>query len=198
MKIKPDKKMDPRQRRTRGLIKDAFEQLLVEKAFDSITILDITERATVNRTTFYDHFDDKYALMEFCFEDAFQQMLSRTGLEVCRYNSDSLKHLIMKTCEFLVQYQGQCPGSNHNLMPRFEIKITSHLRRILQHWLSQGPHPETSEMEASVTSWAVYGAAFHWKKIHRQSGLDAYVEQVMPVITKCMTISSVEYAMNGG
>lgn len=194
MKFNPDKKLDPRQRRTRGLIKDAFEQLLGEKAFDSITIQDIAERATVNRTTFYDHFDDKYALMDFSFEDAFHKMLTHSNLEVFHYSDDNLKHLVRKTCEFLVDFQGQCPSSNHNLMPRFEIKITSQLHRILLHWLSQGKHSELSEMEASVTSWAVYGAAYHWKKVHRQISLEAYVEQVMPIIMKSMTIPQVEYA----
>jgi len=34
------------------------------KSFDEIAVQDIAEAATVNRATFYDHYTDKYALLE--------------------------------------------------------------------------------------------------------------------------------------
>ncbi|MBI4304912.1 MAG: TetR family transcriptional regulator, partial [Chloroflexi bacterium] len=44
---------DPRVKRTRKLLHDAFDSLLSEKSFEAITVQDIAERATVNRATFY-------------------------------------------------------------------------------------------------------------------------------------------------
>lgn len=56
---------DPRVKRTRQALLQAFVALLEEKQnFHSISVQDIAERATVNRATFYDHFEDKYALLE--------------------------------------------------------------------------------------------------------------------------------------
>jgi AcrR family transcriptional regulator len=49
-------------RRTRKLLQDAFVELLAEKRFEAITVQDIAARSTVNRTTFYAHFVDKYDL----------------------------------------------------------------------------------------------------------------------------------------
>jgi len=46
-------RLDPRIRRTRGLLQDALKRLLEEKDFDKITIQDIAEAATLNRATFY-------------------------------------------------------------------------------------------------------------------------------------------------
>ena len=34
------------------------------KPFDEISVQDIAEAATVNRATFYDHYTDKYSLLE--------------------------------------------------------------------------------------------------------------------------------------
>ncbi|MFD2370076.1 TetR/AcrR family transcriptional regulator [Brevibacillus sp. GCM10020057] len=50
--------------RTRQLIREAFRDLLHSTGFDAITIKDIAQKATVNRATFYAHFEDKYALLD--------------------------------------------------------------------------------------------------------------------------------------
>ena len=55
---------DPRIRRTRKLLQGALATLMQTKSFDEISVQDITEAATVNRATFYDHYTDKFALME--------------------------------------------------------------------------------------------------------------------------------------
>lgn len=56
--------IDPRVLRTRKLIMDGFIELAMEKDFNKITIKEITTSATVNRATFYNHFYDKYDLLE--------------------------------------------------------------------------------------------------------------------------------------
>ncbi|MEH7458708.1 TetR family transcriptional regulator [Bacillus pseudomycoides] len=55
---------DPRVKRTRQAIRDALISLIHEKSFDSITVQDIAEKATVNRATFYSHYYDKYDLLD--------------------------------------------------------------------------------------------------------------------------------------
>ncbi len=55
---------DLRVRRTRKLLQQAFIELTVEKGFAALTVRDITERAMVNRSTFYRHYLDKYDLLE--------------------------------------------------------------------------------------------------------------------------------------
>ena len=62
-------KIDPRIQRTQKAIIDAFYELLDEKSFGSITVIDICERALINRGTFYTHFEDKYSLLDKCISD---------------------------------------------------------------------------------------------------------------------------------
>lgn len=55
---------DLRVQRTKELLEKALIELTVEKGFTKVTVRDITERARVNRSTFYRHYIDKYDLLE--------------------------------------------------------------------------------------------------------------------------------------
>ncbi len=56
-------KLDPRVVRTRRLLREAFMELVGEKGYWDTTIQDITDRATLNRVTFYLHYDNKEDLL---------------------------------------------------------------------------------------------------------------------------------------
>ena len=66
---KNSNKTDLRIQRTQKAIVDAFYELLDEKSFGSITVIDICNRALINRGTFYTHFEDKYQLLDKCISD---------------------------------------------------------------------------------------------------------------------------------
>ncbi|MDM5227305.1 TetR/AcrR family transcriptional regulator [Cytobacillus sp. NJ13] len=70
---------DRRILRTKKAINKAFLELFEEKEFDRITINDITERADVNRGTFYLHYTDKYALLAQCIDDHLSGMFNSPG-----------------------------------------------------------------------------------------------------------------------
>lgn len=59
-----ERKENRSARRSRRLIREAFEQLLAEKEFTKITITDIMERADLSRTTFYVHYPDIFGIVE--------------------------------------------------------------------------------------------------------------------------------------
>ena len=61
--------VDLRVRRTRKLLREAVIALSREKGFEQVTVSDITERAMVNRATFYRHYQDKYDLVETCVRE---------------------------------------------------------------------------------------------------------------------------------
>src|ERR1019366_1304954 len=58
-----EKQADLRVRRTHKLLWEALMALLAERAFEAITVKNICDRAMVHRTTFYKHYEDKYALL---------------------------------------------------------------------------------------------------------------------------------------
>lgn len=67
MADKEQERLDPRVVRTRRLLRRALIELVAEKEFDSITVQDITDRATLNRATLYLHYQDKFDLLDDVF-----------------------------------------------------------------------------------------------------------------------------------
>lgn len=68
-------KLDLRIRRTRGAIQDAFISLMREKEYAAITVTDISERADINRKTFYAHYDTKEQLLAQLILSMFQDIV---------------------------------------------------------------------------------------------------------------------------
>lgn len=54
---------------TKRLIANSFKELLLQVPFEKITIKMITDHANVIRPTFYNHFHDKYELLEWILQD---------------------------------------------------------------------------------------------------------------------------------
>lgn len=59
-----EKKKDLRIVKTRKALYRAFEELMKSKSFEQIKVSDICNEALINRSTFYDHYTDKYDLLE--------------------------------------------------------------------------------------------------------------------------------------
>ena len=81
MTQKPETSEDVRVRRTRKLLQQAFIELTVEKGFAALTVRDITERAMVNRSTFYRHYLDKYDLLEQYMNELYEIIEDQSVLE---------------------------------------------------------------------------------------------------------------------
>lgn len=74
--------MDRRKKRSRNLLGQALLELVREKKFEQITIQDITDRADLNRATFYLHYSSKEELLadslEAYFDELVQQISAKT------------------------------------------------------------------------------------------------------------------------
>lgn len=58
-----EKKCDLRVIKTKNLIYSTLIDLMKEKTFEEIRVSDICNRALINRSTFYAHYEDKYELL---------------------------------------------------------------------------------------------------------------------------------------
>ena len=96
---------DPRIRRTRQLLQGALRNLMQSKGFDEIAVQDITEAATVNRATFYDHYTDKYALLEAMVAGGFHALLHERNVSYDGTCPSAVRALILATCDYLTHTQ---------------------------------------------------------------------------------------------
>ena len=97
---------DLRVRRTHKLLWEALMAELSERAFEDITVTDICERAMVHRTTFYKHYEDKYALLE----QGMQQMYDTLVAEVVHappgaFSADHPPPYFVRVFEHVAQHQ---------------------------------------------------------------------------------------------
>jgi AcrR family transcriptional regulator len=53
------KKPDRRAERTRDALLTAFRDIVLERGYEGVAVLDVIERANVGRSTFYEHFENK-------------------------------------------------------------------------------------------------------------------------------------------
>lgn len=65
---------DLRVRRTRKLLWEALMGLIAEHDFESITVNNICDRAMIHRTTFYNHYEDKYDLFNSGVETMYAEL----------------------------------------------------------------------------------------------------------------------------
>jgi AcrR family transcriptional regulator len=181
-------KIDPRIKRTRQLLMQAFNELLKEKSFEAITVQDIAHRATVNRATFYAHFGDKNALLEYIIRAGFQERLRSQLPEDSQFSPENLARLILIVCEYVAE-MNHCPPPRTQFDSLMEKQIKAELYEVLRAWLAPEGRPsrgskrsDTSELAAMVTSWAIYGAAVQWSGQERPEPANEFVQQVLPII----------------
>src|SRR5258708_30943784 len=87
---------------TRQLLLEAFMALVQEKRnIHSISIQEIARRATVNRATFYAHFEDKYALVADWSREKFQRALVHQLPASSTLQRETLHRLILAVFDFM-------------------------------------------------------------------------------------------------
>jgi AcrR family transcriptional regulator len=173
-------KVDPRIRRTRQMFFQAFQDLLAEKSFDQISVQDISERSTLNRATFYDHFTDKFALLEAMIGERFSTLIEARMAGSEGTCEASLRQLILATCDFLAEVSSGCQKHQR----QFEPFVESQVKTVLYEFLVEGirSHKDKNpELKATMVSWAIAGAALQWSRKKKNSA-DQLANAVLPTI----------------
>ncbi len=176
----PDEKLDPRVKRTRGLILQAFEVLLAEKGFETISVQDVTDKAEINRATFYAHFPDKYALLDYSISQMFMSEIEKRTLNVCSYSPDNLRNLILAVCEFLGKLHTGCAQPHQQFESLVEGTIKKQIFELLSYWLRKSNIP--TELPATVATWAIYGLASHYSHMKKRPALEKFVDEAIPLV----------------
>lgn len=177
-----EEKLDPRVKRTRNLIQQAFTELLAEKGFRDITVQDITERAEVNRATFYAHYPDKYALLEEHIRQQFRQELEKRTLQACHFSEENLCALIVTVCEFIARSNSHCKSADPHFDSLVEMQVRKQIQELLELWLSQLGSDLQPQMAAIATTWAIYGLALEWGQTKNRPTAEQYADQILPMI----------------
>ena len=175
-----EEKLDPRVKRTRNLILTSFQSLLTEKGFESVSVQDVTNKAEINRVTFYAHFSDKYELLDYTVQKAFMSEVEKRNLNMCSYSPDNLRNLILIVCEFLVTLHSGCAQPHEQFESLVEGTFKKHLFELLSRWLKESKLP--TELPATVATWALYGLATHYSHLKKRPALEKFVDEAYPLV----------------
>ena len=179
---KEEEKLDPRVKRTRALILQAFGELLAEQNFESISVQDVTDKAEINRATFYAHFEDKYKLLDYWISQMFRREIEKRTLNACHYTPENLKNLILAVCEFLSNMHSECAQPHQQFEALTEGTIKKILFGILTHWLEQTNAKISTDIPATVATWAIYGLASLYSHNKKRPALENFVEEALPLV----------------
>lgn len=175
-----EEKLDPRVKRTRSLILRSFESLLAEKGFESISVQDVTDKAEINRATFYAHFPDKYALLDHSIGQMFMTEIEKRTLNVCSYSPENLRHLILAVCEFISRLHSDCAQPHQQFESLVEGTIKKQIFDLLSYWLRNSKLP--TDIPATVATWAIYGLASHYSHLKKRPALEKFVDEALPLV----------------
>jgi AcrR family transcriptional regulator len=98
---------DPRILRSRRMLMDALARLLMKKEFEDISVQEVADEATLNRATFYLHYQDKNALLQAMTESRFRDLIQRRAITFTECNG-ALRAIALGVCDYLVESTG-CP-----------------------------------------------------------------------------------------
>jgi len=153
---KPAAIEDVRVRCTRKLLQQAFIELTVEKGFAALTVHDITERAMVNRSTFYRHYLDKYDLLE----QYLNEIHELTASQDAPGPLPLLKH-IRQRADFYRVMLG--PKGDPLFAQRFRQNTEKRFRSLAAESLTeQGPDEPPVDLRLICLAYAGLGATTWW------------------------------------
>jgi AcrR family transcriptional regulator len=182
--------VDPRIRRTRELLQQALENLLKTRRLDTISVQEIADEARVNRATFYDHYTDKFALLECMVARRFNELLAQRNVLFDGTCGSALKAIVLAVADYL---NSRRRGRNKaaNFEPHMESAVVTVLRRkilegLQQHSASNGISPE---IIAATVSWAIYGAAKEWAVGPKQHGADEFAQTVAVLVSPILNVA---------
>lgn len=157
-------KVDPRSVRTRQLISEAFDQLMSLKDFDHISVKDITSLATINRATFYSHFVDKYELADVMLTEKIHDTMNEHFNCYQELDEDMIIKMFQSISQIHKNLYSNCRRGYDTFGQMVEEKVKETVTLIVSHLLKTD-----NRLEASMFSWALYGAYVEWELTSKES-----------------------------
>lgn len=183
--------LDPRVERTRTALVDAFTALSTKRRLTSISVKDVAARARVNRATFYAHFPDKSALLDYTVRGRFREQLRQRVPADATLTIATIEQLVAAACDAMTMAgTPQCKHLHGEVEGMIESKLKEELRAVVLELLQRAPRTSQGAtrddvglpMRATIATWAIYGAALDWRTAKDARSSAAFASAVAPVV----------------
>lgn len=170
---------DPRVLRTRQIIREAFRVLLQTKGFDAITVKDIAERATINRATFYAHYEDKYALLDEIIDLTFEGIIPEQITQAQEFTEDVCRQFIELTYNYIIMFYRTCKHTTKSITAQVDGKVEQILFRTIKTLLQKSGASINDNINAAMISAAIYRATYYWYATNKGDNIDQLKDAVI-------------------
>lgn len=157
------KKDDLRVKRTEKLIFDALITCTIQKGFSAVTVGEITDKAGINRATFYRHYNDKFDLLNQYTQTVFGMLTAQNG-KINNSSSHVLPISLIKIFEHVREnalFYRVMLGKNGD--PNFAEKIRIYIQKRIEHSLPKNLIIDKRiELFINYSSHASFGAVLWW------------------------------------
>lgn len=186
---------DKRITKSRKLIQDAFLSLANKSPFENITVKDISERANVNRATFYAHFKDKYDLLDSFISDEFMTIVSSRISPDAKLNEKTLRDLIFIMCDYHktvgTSYIRLYKSANMLIDMRVQLKLQDIVQNMLNNTRTCSKNEEEKlELITVMMSSGIYCATKRWHSkgnLKYASAISALADEILSFMTSWLT-----------
>lgn len=174
---------DPRLTRTRQLIVDSFVLLSNRKEFSSITVKDITEEAHINRATFYNHFLDKYDLLEKVVSEKLKLNLGCDQAKESLPLDSAIKELFLALTRFDKKIDPYC--SSQEETETIDTIVNVHLNAIFSERLmklKQDFEPEMITKLSALMTHSIIGMSKDYRLNESDESPEDYIDSMLPYL----------------
>ena len=182
----PKIKIDRRIIRSKMLLKNALRQLMSRKAFNSITIQEISKLSTINRATFYKHYPDKHSLLEGVFQEDLHSLLEERTRELKELDKKFLRQIIIAVSEFLLRMSHSRPVAHKIFVPPVQRTVQQMIVDRLLYAMGADEYKKDDALKvrikAAMAGSAIYAAVSQWVELSLQKKLtqkDSTIEKLI-------------------
>ncbi len=174
-----------RVKETKDRIKDAFFELYAVKKIERISIKEITEKANLNRGTFYVYYQDIYDLLEKSEDELIEELLEKIKGVATMILRDEDIFSFLPPLAFYQRYGGYLRvllGNNGD--PHFSYKIKTIIKKTLRELIRQEQIPTAPHLDyiMEYMASAQIGLISYWI----QNDMELPIEEVGTLIKEIM------------
>jgi len=142
---------------------NALINLLDKKDFEDITVKEICQTASVNRSTFYLHYDNTYDLLKETLENLYKDFFSRydSNLSMDRINTKSSDDLFLITPQYLNPYLSFVQDNKKIFKLMYFKNEVFNGRNMYEDWLNKIFKPILSKFNVKNEEEQSYIMLFH-------------------------------------
>jgi AcrR family transcriptional regulator len=168
---------------------EALQALLHEKDFEKISVQDIAEKAALNRATFYDHYPDKFALLESMVHERFESLIVKHGLrfDVCE---GAIKGIALSVCDFITVIGYDGTKKRRQLEMHVQMAVIATIRQLIVEGMNRYDQARATllgdrklALIATSAAWAIGGATYEWAQTPGRGSADDVAEAIETIVS---------------